>query len=150
MSKIRFKGIRSMIYRSISDGLKTNVGGKLMTLKNAKKMREDIASGRIDRDEAIDMYKIIIGKELKTVEKSLNKMNTKTGRKIINILSQLKEIFVELKTYNEADDKTDNEQRDTTDMPDLESEKSAEQRGQGIKILTPDQILCRLPISLAQ
>ena len=35
-------------------------------------------------------------------------------------------------------------------MPDLESEKSAEQRGQGIKILTPDQILCRLPISLAQ
>ena len=98
MSKIRFKGIRSMIYRSISDGLKTNVGGKLMTLKNAKKMIEDIASGRIDRDEAIDMYKIIIGKELKTVEKSLNKMNTKTGRKIINILSQLKEIFVELKT----------------------------------------------------
>ena len=77
-------------------------------------------------------------------------MNTKTGRKIINILSQLKEIFVELKTYNEADDKTDNEQRDTTDMPDLESEKSAEQRGQGIKILTPDQILCRLPIFLAQ
>ena len=69
-----------------------------MTLKNAKKMIEDIASGRIDRDEAIDMYKIIIGKELKTVEKSLNKMNTKTGRKIINILSQLKEIFVELKT----------------------------------------------------
>ena len=63
-----------------------------------KKMIEDIASGRIDRDEAIDMYKIIIGKELKTVEKSLNKMNTKTGRKIINILSQLKEIFVELKT----------------------------------------------------
>ena len=56
-----------MIYRSISDGLKTNVGGKLMTLKNAKKMIEDIASGRIDRDEAIDMYKIIIGKELKTV-----------------------------------------------------------------------------------
>ena len=61
-------------------------------------MIEDIASGRIDRDEAIDMYKTTIGKELKTVEKSLNKMNTKTGRKIINILSQLKEIFVELKT----------------------------------------------------
>ena len=35
-------------------------------------------------------------------------------------------------------------------MPDIESEKSAEQRGQGLKILTPDQILCRSPISLAQ
>ena len=38
-------------------------------------------------------------------------------------------------------------------MPDLESEESAEQRrnqrGQGLKILTPNQMLSRLPISLA-
>ena len=46
------------------------------------------------------------------------------------------------------------EQPDTTDMPDLESEKSAAQRrnqqGQGLKILTPNQMLSRLPVSLAQ
>ena len=40
------------------------------------------------------------------------------------------------------------------DMPDLESEESAAQRnnqqGQGLKILTPNQMLSRLPISLAQ
>ena len=56
------------------------------------------------------------------------------------------------------DDKTDerdnnDEQLNTTDMPDLESEESAEQRrktkGYGLKILTPQQILSRLPISLA-
>ena len=39
-------------------------------------------------------------------------------------------------------------------MPDLESEKSAEQRrnqkGQGLKVLTPSQMLSRLPISLGQ
>ena len=39
-------------------------------------------------------------------------------------------------------------------MPDLESEGSAEQRrkqkGQGLKILTPQQVLSRLPIPLAQ
>ena len=38
-------------------------------------------------------------------------------------------------------------------MPDLESEESAaqeEQSGQGLKILTPDQMLSRLPITLAQ
>ena len=44
-------------------------------------------------------------------------------------------------------------QPDTTDIPDLESEESAEQRrnqqGQGLKILTPNQMLRRLPISLA-
>ena len=53
-----------------------------------------------------------------------------------------------------ADDKADNQQPDTTDMPDLESEESAEQRrkqkGQGLKILTSQQMLSRLPISLAQ
>ena len=39
-------------------------------------------------------------------------------------------------------------------MPELESEESAEQRrnqkGEGLKILTPNQMLSRLPISLAQ
>ena len=39
-------------------------------------------------------------------------------------------------------------------MPDLKSEESPEQRrnqkGQGLKILTPDQLLSRLRISLAQ
>ena len=46
------------------------------------------------------------------------------------------------------------EQPDTTDMSDLESEKSAAQKrnqqGQRLKILTPNQMLSRLPVSLAQ
>ena len=56
-----------------------------------------------------------------------------------------------------ADDKTDetgNKLLDTSDTPDLETEDSAEQRrkhkGQGLKMLTPQQMLSRLPISLAQ
>ena len=39
-------------------------------------------------------------------------------------------------------------------MPELESEESAEegrnQQGEGLKTLTPNQMLSRLPISLAQ
>ena len=61
------------------------------------------------------------------------------------------------KADEEVDDETDdetNEQPDTTDMPELESEESAAQRrkheGQGLKILTPEQMRSRLPISLAQ
>ena len=42
------------------------------------------------------------------------------------------------------------EQPDTTDMPDLESEESAaqtrNQQGKGLKILTLNQMLRRLPI----
>ena len=47
-------------------------------------------------------------------------------------------------------DESDDEQPDTTDMSDLESEESAEHEGQGLKILIPQQMLSRLPISLAQ
>ena len=47
-----------------------------------------------------------------------------------------------------------NEQPDTTDMLELESEESAaqrkEQKAKGLKILTPNQTLSRLPISSAQ
>ena len=44
------------------------------------------------------------------------------------------------------------QQPDTTDMPELESEESAtaRQQGQGFKILTPQQMITRLPILLAQ
>ena len=87
----------------------------------------------------------------------------------INILFMAAEIFTgEIKTIeannenslevfkeksNREKEESD-EQLDTTDMPELESEESAEQnkkqRGVGLKILTPDQMLSRLPITLAQ
>ena len=70
---------------------------------------------------------------------------------------QLQEIFMGSKADAEADDEGDNdmdyktdEQPDITDMPHLETEESAEQKGQGLKILTPKQMLARLPISSAQ
>ena len=65
---------------------------------------------------------------------------------MIKILSLLKEII-------KPNDKKTDEQPDTTDMPELEREESAEERrnqqGKGLKILTPSQVLGRLPISLA-
>ena len=66
---------------------------------------------------------------------------------MIKILSLLQEII------NPNDKKTD-EQPDTTNMPELESEESAEQRtnqpGKGLNILTQNQMLSKLPITLAQ
>ena len=50
--------------------------------------------------------------------------------------------------------KESDEQPDTTDVPELESEKpAAKRRNQErhrLKILTPDQMLSRLPVTLAQ
>ena len=50
----------------------------------------------------------------------------------------------------ESDEESDeNDEIDATDMPDLESEESAT-KGHGLNILTPNQMLIRLQISLAQ
>ena len=63
------------------------------------------------------------------------------------ILSLLKEIL-------DPSNKKSDEQLDTTDMSELESEESAAERrnqqGQGLKILTADQMLSRLPITFIQ
>ena len=62
---------------------------------------------------------------------------------------------MEKESDEESATKSDeNDEIDTTDMPDLETEESAtvrrNQQGRGLKILTPNQMLSRLPISLAQ
>ena len=58
------------------------------------------------------------------------------------------------KADEEVDDDVDDEVDDETDMPELESEEPAaqrkEQEGQELKVLTPQQMLSRLPISLVQ
>ena len=84
---------------------------------------------------------------VKDAKKILNKQPLTTNEEnMIKILSLLKEII-------KPNDKKTDEQPDTTDMPELEREESAEERrnqqGKGLKILTPSQVLSRLPISLA-
>ena len=72
---------------------------------------------------------------------------TKNQEKMAKILPLLKEIL-------DPSNKKSDEQLDTTDMSELESEESASERrnqqGQGLKILTADQMLSRLPITLVQ
>ena len=101
----------------------------------------------------------------------LLKLNSFTSdqNKMLNILFMVNEILTrKLKTLEENnegkleifEEKSDtekqasNEQLDTRNIPELESEESAAKRrnqlGQGLKILTPDQMLSRLSITLAQ
>ena len=65
-----------------------------------------------------------------------------------------KESNIARQGFAEQPNKKSNEQPDTTDMHDLESEESAaqgsEQKVKGLKILTPSQMLNRLPIFFAQ
>ena len=70
-------------------------------------------------------------------------MLSRSQEKMVEILLLLKEI-------SEFKDGKLDEQQDTADMSELESEESAEQKGIGLKMLTPNQMPSRLPISLAQ
>ena len=72
-----------------------------------------------------------------------DQIRTKTGgshTRLENLVNVVKDIFDEVRLYH--------------DIPELESEESAVQRrnqqGQRLKILTPNQMLSRLRISLAQ
>ena len=63
-------------------------------------------------------------------------------------------IFPYIDGFKVEKESDENDEIDTTDIPDLESEESTVQRknqqGQGLKTLTPNQMLSRLPIFLAQ
>ena len=71
---------------------------------------------------------------------------------IINAFN--KSIFPYIDRFQAKKEEDTDEEMDTTIMPELESEESAAERrnqqGQGMKILTPNQMRSRLPVSLAQ
>ena len=132
--------------------LSTKIDNNKITLNNAEKLVEDIVSETINKGESKNMYNSIADEENIIINSS---RTIKARTKMVGIFRQLREIFVRSKTDDETDsDETDDEKPHTTDMPDLEREESAKQRknikGKGLKILTPDQMISRLRISLAQ
>ena len=157
MTKSRFNEIRDVITRANESKLMARLEKRNITLENAGKLLEDVISGKINTKKANNIYSSIV--------EDVNKLNklkpTESRKKMLPIFKQLEEIFIGSKADEEVDDEVDDktddeidEQPDTTYMPDLESEESAEQRrkqeAKGLKILTPQQMLTRLPISLAQ
>ena len=143
VSEKRFNEILSIITEAKNNGLKANVDGEEIALDKAKSLLKDISSKKMNGHEFKEKYNNIF----EYAKKILNKQPLITNEENIKILSLLKEII-------KPNDKKTDEQPDTTNMPELESEESAEQRrnqqGKGLKILTPSQMLSRLPISLAQ
>ena len=98
----------------------------------------------------------------KNVTKIKEKNDTlKSGKKLFSIREEIinafkKGIFPHIDRFqveNETDEDID-EEMDTTIMPELEREEESaaerrHQQGKGVKILTPNRMLSRLPISLA-
>ena len=68
---------------------------------------------------------------------------------MVDVYNQVRTIFIKPSKQSVPIDETDSEELDT-DMPLLEVEECTEQQGQGLKLLTPEQMLSRSIISLAQ
>ena len=135
----KINGILSTVTKAKNEGLRTNVDGREITLDNTKKLLKDLGNGILDEHEFKNRYNDIVN----DVEAIVNGLiTTRNQEKIVEIMSLLKVI---LKAKS-------NEQLDTKDMPELESEESAAERRnqQRLKILTPDQMLSRLQITLAR
>ena len=113
-----------------------------MTLYNG---RNKIIKSFVDRNIKLSKYLRNAKSEPKEydgVQKSEQKFDESIGKKV----------KLRIQKADDKKDETGDEQIDTTNMPDLKTEESAEQRRktkeQGLKILTPEQMLTRLPISL--
>ena len=84
--------------------------------------------------------------DLKIKQNVLNKqIDKKTGierERLVSLVNTVENIFDSLK---------ENKPMHDSEIPDLDREESAEKKEwKGLKILTPNQMLSRLPISLAQ
>ena len=86
------------------------------------------------------------------------KRYTENRNKILNIFMSLIETFIWVKANKKAggevNEEADKEETETTDMPSLIFAEYTSQRRKlkrpELKIITPDQVLSRLPISLVR
>ena len=139
---------------------------KVININESNKLLYEIENSQITYEEAL--------KRIKNIRSDANKITNMQSLNsnqinLLNILFMVNEIFtgesasVELnkegnfEIFEEKSNKgkqESDEKPDTTDMSELDSDESAAERrnqqGKGLKILTPDQMLSRLPISLAQ
>ena len=142
INKRRFNETLSTVTKAKKEGLRPNENGKKITLNNTESLLKDLGNELVDGHEFKNRYNDIAD----DIEAIVNTASiTRSQEKIVKILLLLKEI---------SKPKKSDEQPDTIYMPELESEESAAERrnieGKGPKILTPNQMFSRLPITLAQ
>ena len=147
----RFNKIKNKVQNANNNSLQANPNRKrLFNFNKSNKLLQDIEHSRITYEEALKRIRNIRS----DIKKIINKESLDLNQvEVINILFMVDEIFTgEIKSVKANNEgileifKESDEQPDNTEMPELEGEQS----GQGQKILTPDEMHSRLPITLAQ
>ena len=133
-------------------GIEAVSDNKVFNLRKVARFLDDIMSGKINKYNAEKEYieKIIGNENLLRSYKDFSE--SKNAQEIASIINDLKNAAFGSLLPSELDNADGVENIDIRDMPPLETEEEAEKRqqGQGLKILTPQQMTARLPILLAQ
>ena len=108
-------------------------------------------------DEEIDLNEELFNKYFKIRRPSdmlmyLNKTNDKEkNNELVNVInSGLKDLKEEIKKMSKEEKEIEDPESIVEIVEEILKFNKQKQEGQGIKILTPNQMLSRLPISLAQ
>ena len=156
-----FDKIENNVQNAKDDNLQARPPGGVINFIKSSKLIEEIACCKIIHEEALERITSIrddIGRNIS------QEMLTPNQVEVLNILFMVEKSFNGktkfVKANNDVFEKESNiarqkfaKQPDTTDMRDLEDEESAAQERQvakSLKTLTPNQILNRIPVSLAQ
>ena len=155
--------MHSLFVQSLTEKQYTTLIKFMFPLKLASKIyRRDLALQKAEDDQ--QALKILINKlnndynpaSKITIKEKYDTL--KTAKVLYSIRNDIinafrKDIFLYIDGFQVKEEEID-EERDTTIMAELESKESAAERryqqGEGVKIITPNQMLSRLPISLAQ
>ena len=132
-------------------GLEAITDSKIVNLKSVSKFMDDILSGKINNKyDAEKIYRGVM-KDENLLRNYKNFSRNKNAQTIATIISNLGyAVFGSL--LSSKDNADDIENVNIRGISDLESEEDAEkrQKGHGLKIMTPKQMITRLPIVLAQ
>ena len=167
VSKQKFDAIKKKVLNAKINNLQARPkGSKVININESNKLLHEIENSRITYEEALKRIKSIRSDSDKLVNAqsiNINQVNVLSILFTVNEISTGESMSVGVKEKGDFEifkEKLDKEKQETdeqpdiTDMPELESEESTAERknqpGKGLKILTPDQMLSRIPITLAK
>ena len=149
VSDYDFTKIKEKLDDSVVNNLGPKVNGKKIAYIHLQQFLQDMLDGKFNNTTEVKEYysKNIYDK----CERKIRSLNTEASKKMADVYDQARKMLI-TPSHDKTSDKADDEEDKKSEIIDIpeETEEFGEQEGQRFKILTPEQMLSRLAISLAQ
>ena len=140
-----FNKMKDKIDNPVNKNLGPRVAGNKVNYLHLQNFLEKILNKDFkNSDEAREYY---TENNYEIYEKDLRDLNTTASKELVDVYNEVRKIFIKPKSPAA----TESDISDTdTESGKLDIATSEEQKVQGLKVMTPKQMLSRLPILLAQ